>query len=581
MDLIFLRACSYSGNRNYQGGKFMKPVRYSKLFLYAVVSILLLLTAPAMAQDASQASDLAESWDDQTAVKITFDGDTVDISGDGATLSNGVLILDKAGTYVLTGTWLNGQVRIDAGKEDTMRLILNGVSIHCQDNAPLYAPQAGKVIITLVKGTENTLSDGNTYTYTDGEAELDAALYVQDNLTINGRGSLFVTAGFKHGILSKDDLLIENGIISVTAADVGIRGRDSLEVSGGEITVDAKGDALQSNNGDDPEKGRITLTGGTFNLTSMKDGIQAETSLTISGGDYTLHTGGITTAQDSIKPEDWQINESSADAPGKGLKAGTNTSITGGTFILYCLDDAVNANGKITIQNGTFDIATRDDGLRANKAVEISGGELNFLTCKEGIDTADVLISGGTVKVNALNDGFKSAAGGDEESSSGENAQSSSVRLTGGDVIIKAVGDGIDSSGSVILEGGTLCISCSDGESSAVDCTDTFLVTGGTLAASGCTGMVKAPGSDSKQPSLMIAFSAPIKAGSKIDLTDDSGKAVLSCMPEQDFQDLLLSAPGLVLGKSCTLRVNGETVLTAELNDMVTPLTQNQDTAKD
>jgi hypothetical protein len=560
----------------------MKPARYSKLFLYTALAILILLTAPAMAQDASSASDTAESWDDQTAVRISFDGDTVDISGDGATLSNGILILDRAGTYVLNGTWNSGQVRIDAGKEDTVRLILNGVSIHCPDNAPLYAPQAGKVIITLVKDTENTLSDGNDYTYSDGEAELDAALYVQDSLTINGRGSLSVTAGFKNGILSKDDLLIEDGIISVTAADVGIRGRDSLKISGGKITVDAKGDALQSNNGDDPEKGRITLTGGTYNLTSMKDGIQAESSLTISGGDYTLHTGGVTPAQDSIRPEDWQIDKSSADAPGKGLKAETNISVTGGTFRLYCLDDAVNANGKITIQEGIFDIATRDDGLRADKSVEISGGKLTFLTCNDGIDTADIVISGGTVNVNALDNGFNSSAGTAGESSSGENDQGSSVRLTGGDTIIKAVGDGINSSGSVTLEGGTLFISGSDGgESCAVDFTGSFLVTGGSLAASGCTGMVKAPGSDSKQPSLIIAFSALMKAGSKVDLKDDSEKTVLTCTPEQDFQALLLSAPGLAEGKSYTLTVNGETVLTAEQSDTVTILTQEQGPAKD
>jgi hypothetical protein len=563
----------------------MKPVRYVKLFLYAALSIALMFSTPAMAQDVTTAKDVSESWDEETAIEISFGGDTVDIAGEGAALSNGILTIDRAGTYVLSGTWSSGQIRIEAGKEDTVRLIFNGVSVHCPDNAPLYAPKAGKVIITLVKDTSNALTDGETYTYTDGEEELEAALSVQDSLTINGSGALLVTAGFKHGILSKDDLLIENGIITVTAADVGIRGRDTLTVSGGEITVNSKGDALQSNNGDDSEKGRITLSGGTYTLTSMKDGIQAESSLAITGGDYTLYTGGVTSAQDPLKAEDWQKSDSTDDAAGKGLKAGSDISITGGTFKLNCLDDAVNANGKITIQDGTFDIATGDDGLRADKAVEIGGGRLAFLTCYQGIDTAGIVISGGTVNVNAMDKGFASAAGGDEDPSGGENgsamADSSDVHMTGGDVTIKAVGDCIDSNGSVILEGGTLSVNGSNGDKSgAVDFTGSFLVTGGSLAASGREGLIKEPGSDSKQPSLMISFAAPVKAGSKIDLTGDSGKSVLAFTPEQDSQVLLLSAPDMALGKSYTLSVNGETVLTAELTGTVTAVTQDSNPAK-
>lgn len=516
----------------------MKRIRYSKMFLYAAFSILFMLIVPAMAQDASTASGMSETWDENTAILISFRGDTADISGDGAELSDGILVIDKAGTYVLTGTWSSGQVRIDAGKKDTVRLILNGVSIHCPDNAPLYAPQAGKVILTLVGDTKNALSDGSTYTYLNGETEPDAALYVQDSLTINGRGALSVTANNKHGIVSKDDLLIENGIISVTAADVGIRGRDTLTISGGEINITAKGDALQSNNGDNPQKGCITLTGGTYHLISMKDGIQAESCLTISGGDYTLYTGGISPIQGELNPEEWQPNESSDGAPGKGLKSGSHLNITGGTFHLYCADDALRAGGKITIQGGIFEIATKDDGLRAVESVDISGGKLAFLTCCEGIDTAN-------------------------------------VSITSGEVTIKALGDGIDTTGSVILKGGTLYVSSpDDGKSGVVDYVESFLVSGCTLAASGFSGMVKAPNPDSKQPSFMISFSMPIKAGSIVDLIDDSGNTVLTCTMMQDFQTLLISAPGLVLGKNYTLVVNGETILSAGLNETVTKVSQ-------
>jgi len=561
----------------------MKPNMYPKSFLSAILSVLILFSAPALAQDASATLDAAESWDEATAVHIAFNGDTVDIAGDGAALSNGILTIDTAGTYVFSGTWNNGRVCIDTNKDDTVHLVFSGVSIHCQDSAPLYAPQADKVIITLVKDTKNTLSDGGAYTYSKGETEPDAALYIQDSLTINGRGSLTVTANFKHGIVSKDGLLIQSGILSVTAADVGIRGRDMLEICGGEITVNSKGDALQSNNGDNSEKGQILLTGGTYRLTSEKDGIQAESSLTISGGDYTLYTGSITTAQGQMRPDDWQPDDSSADVAGKGLKAGSNLNISGGTFALFCANDAISAKGDITIQDGTFLIATKDDGLRADGAATIAGGKLTFQTCFKGIKASGIFISGGMVDVSANDDGFDSsdsinAGPVSEEGNQMEDTlmDKSSVRITGGDVIVKALGDGIDSNGNVLLEGGTLTVICSAGNNnSAIDFDGAFLISGGSLTATGCFGSVKVPNPDSTQPSLMVSFPNSVKAGSKIAVTSESGDTVFFCAPTQDFQSLLISASGLIQDKNYTLSVDGETLFTTELLKTVTVVSED------
>lgn len=357
-----------------------------KMLLNITLSVMLLLSSSALAQGTSAVPNTAEAWDEATAVRITFDGASVDIQGDGAALSDSILTISKAGTYVFSGAWENGQVCIDASKKDTVRLIFNGVSIRCQDSAPLYAPQAGKVILTLVRDTRNELSDSDSDAYS--QKAPDAALYVQDSLVINGQGSLSITAHYKHGIVSKDDLLIEGGILSVTAADVGIRGRDTLTISGGEITVNAQGDALQSNNSDDTDKGSILLTGGTFRLTSLKDGIQAESSLTISGGDYTIYTGGVS-------PESTHADSSSGDASGKGIKAGGDIVLSGGTFTLYCADDAIHAKGSVTIRYCALQIVTGDDGIRAGGAVTIDSGKLSIEKCTDDMDFSAVFIPGG------------------------------------------------------------------------------------------------------------------------------------------------------------------------------------------
>jgi len=74
------------------------------------------------------------------------------------------------------------------------------------------------------------------------------AIFSRDDLTINGNGSLTVTAHYRHGIVSKDDLRITGGQITVTSVNDGIRGRDSIAVKDGTITVQSGGDGMQANN---------------------------------------------------------------------------------------------------------------------------------------------------------------------------------------------------------------------------------------------------------------------------------------------------------------------------------------------
>lgn len=70
---------------------------------------------------------------------IQLNGDTVTVNGYGAKVSGGDVTITAAGTYVISGTLNDGQILIDAGKNDTVTLILNGTNISCFDSAPIYA----------------------------------------------------------------------------------------------------------------------------------------------------------------------------------------------------------------------------------------------------------------------------------------------------------------------------------------------------------------------------------------------------------------------------------------------------------
>ena len=95
-------------------------------------------------------------------------------------------------------------------------------------NSPIYvASIADEVIIVAKNGTENTISDGTSYTNADGDT---GAIYSKDDIKFKGKGKLTVNGNAADAIVGKDDIKIYNGTLTVNAADDGIRGKDSVTV---------------------------------------------------------------------------------------------------------------------------------------------------------------------------------------------------------------------------------------------------------------------------------------------------------------------------------------------------------------
>ena len=89
------------------------------------------------------------------------------------------------------------------------------------------------------------------------------------------------------GIVSKDNLKIEGGQISVDAPRHGIRGKDFVEISGGDITVRAGKDGIRSNNTRDAGKGYISVLGGTIRITCGDDPFDFVSALNIRNAEIT------------------------------------------------------------------------------------------------------------------------------------------------------------------------------------------------------------------------------------------------------------------------------------------------------
>ena len=247
----------------------------------------------------------------------------------------------------------------------------------------------------------------------------------------------------------------------------------------------------------------------------------------------------------------------------KGIKAGGNLTINGGSFSIDSADDAVHSNADLTVSGGTFAIATGDDGLHADDTLNVYAGIIQIRQSYEGLEALHLNIFGGDISIKASDDGLNAAGGTD---ASGMNSRGGdkfggrsstsdgSISISGGTVYVRASGDGIDANGSVVISGGNVTVCCpAQGDSPSLDYDTSATITGGTFLGTGSSGMAQSVSEAGQGVICVNAGSCP--AGTEIALTDVSGKTLLSACPEESFSVILLSSPELVKGATYTLTV--------------------------
>jgi hypothetical protein len=434
------------------------------------------------------ADDTTVDWSAGDSTVIKLNGTDATVTGAGAKSNGGDVTISSAGTYVISGKLQGRSIVVDAGKDDVVRLVLNGAQIVSSDSPAIQVKQAGKTVLTLPKGTQNTLSDGTKYADTSDEAPT-AALFSQDDLTINGTGQLIVQGNYKDGITSKDDLKIVSGTLSVNAADDGIIGRDLAAVKAGTININAGGDGFKTTyDGDKTDKGYLLIEDGTFHVESVSDGFQAAASLLIAGGTYDVVTGGGSANAEPHEEEmpmqrpdfggqsgaDGQGGKSGAQGTDSGAAADSTSgdaasaSVSAKDSASQVKDDTaastsnssgtdadaaqteeeeseptsskgLKAEAGIAVSGGTFTIDSADDTVHSNGSILVSGGQLDLTTGDDGIHgDVSIVISGGKVNIKNSYEGIEAA----------------DISITGGEVNVVASDDGVNASdGSGSSEG--------------------------------------------------------------------------------------------------------------------------------
>lgn len=604
---------------------------------------------------------------------IHFDGDTVAITGSGAALDKGEIVISQAGSYKIYGTCDFSRVIVKADETADVTIILAGLTLTNPEDEAIYFKTCRSATVILEEDTENILTSGTeplpdeetttaVYTAEEERAEEDtpsgAALRALCAMTIEGQGSLTVKGYINNGIAADGGLTVTGGKYDVTAANDGLKSDGNVTISGGTFIVNADHDGISAGIA-------LDISGGTFDVTTGVGAESAEMkvsdSLFMGGGGMgggrnrqaSTEASTETSSEAAAEPAETNTEEPTATAasteaesaaasqettqettqktsasrempmpggmPGfddmmdtydadllasdsyKGLKAAESITISGGAFLLDCQDDAIHSDGTVTISGGSLLLLSGDDGIRGETELRISGGDIDIPYCYEGLEATSILITGGYTNIVATDDGmnagggmFMMGGGPSREASSEASAEAETdtadtaeadaasaeamdtvsagqtgtedtnpiVRITGGTVIVDSGGDGLDSNGSMYIEGGVVFVSGpSTNWDSPIDCgegTNEFVITGGHFMAAGYSAMVETPEeSADSQASIFYAQSEYAPDNAVVTLKDATGRVLAEYAFAHSFNCVMISTPEMAQGETYTLTIDG------------------------
>jgi len=185
-----------------------------------------------------------------------------------------------------------------------------------------------------------------------------------------------------------------------------------------------------------------------------------------------------------------------------------------------------------------------DAAVYSKMSMNVSGGGSLYIDAEnEGLDTElHLTILSGEIRIESGNDGINTNEDG-----------VSVTRISGGTVDILVTGetgegDGIDSNGWLILDGGTVrAQACATSGDAGIDSDMGITIgTGSTVIA---TGSMLDRIETSEQNYCVFTFAAPQPGGNGYSLTDKDGKEIAAFVPDNAFSILVVSAPELTAGE--------------------------------
>lgn len=448
-----------------------------------------------------------ETLDDPTdSSRATTDDFTI-TSDAGVIMPVGsVYSITTAGEYTLSGLLSDGQIAVDIGDDDEVKLLLDNASISCSTGAPILVKNAAEVTLKAEKDTYNTVTDLRTGS-AEGVEE-DAAIYAACDLKLSGSGTLIVETAFDNGVKSKDDLSVKNLTLKVTAAGNALKGNDSVTIKSGSLILISTGsDGIKTENSDlsskEKQRGTVSITGGQVDIYAACDGISAAYNVEISEDEtctvniYTASYADVGTA--AAGAETYLIVPTSLysescdyyaylynddDSTGVFVQCVYETMVYSGRTAYYGLAFRIpdgyrnilfhivtqgqtpdGANYKASTTGETINAAMNgylmtsvSGGTISGDWVQITNGENASKTTysSKGIKAEnEILVNAGTITIYAGDDGLHANGGAALEN--GETGLGN-ITINDGSVTVTSADDGMHADGALTINDGSVDI---------------------------------------------------------------------------------------------------------------------------
>ena len=412
--------------------------------------------------------------------------------------------ITKAGTYRISGE--QGDVTVDAGDADVVLIL---------DNATI----AGQINVVSADKVQVHAVGSSTVTATAPDS---AAIYSHADLVLSGDGTVTVHSEGEgaDSIASSDDLALYSGTWKVTAADDAFRGKDSASVLGGHLDATAGDDGVRSDVA-------VHLSGGTVNVNAGGDGVHSDVALLIDGGDVTVASST------------------------EGLEAGL-LSISDGTVNLTSSDDGINGSGATSV-----DATTEQE--QQEQSEEAAGPQP-----PEGMPEPPQAMQQPQEGMQPPQQGMQppqqGGASGGQPGAGMEQSTGEQIVISGGTVKVNAAGDGIDSNGDLRINGGTVLVfGPSDGANGTFDYAGSFSIDGGTVIGLGSAGMPADPTGGTQ--SFISAHLDSSVTGGAVTIEDSSGTVIATIEAgDKPFALVQYSSDKISAGQSYTVKAGASSV---------------------
>ena len=225
---------------------------------------------------------------------------------------------------------------------------------------------------------------------------------------------------------------------------------------------------------------------------------------------------------------------------------GTVNTVNGSYVEKIYKPDSVVLNDDKTEVEDADKLHKYDGAFYSKRSMNIFGGKentgvLNIKAENEGLDSEmHLTINGGDIRIASGNDGINTNEDGVSVTS-----------MNGGKLTIKVTGetgegDGIDSNGWLVINGGTVvAAACSNSADAGIDSDMGIHINGGTVIA---TGHMLDRIEDDGQNYAVFNFAQKQTGNETVTMKDQDKKSILEVKPENAYSILIFSSPDLKVG---------------------------------